>query len=274
MKKLKDALSKVTAAVGATLGDLAAAQKRWHQLHDDAHRNRNKSLALLDEAARLEEHGHSRKAKRARARAARKQRKADKIHVKMSEELLRVRRLKAKRDNLQDREAYLEKKIAEAQSSHGLSVEGNYVKGEAPIGTKAMFAWHIRAASGIGFRYSQAGAFLSGLFITGEPSGSRQDCSQAVIAARHSAGASKSPSGSWTSGFTGSIADHGIKISQGQARLTPGSSCEWGVYPYHHIEDMEGDGTGNTMGHGSPPYDRGSDNLLGPANAYYKFDLN
>lgn len=270
MKKFQKALDKVIAAIGATLGDLHSAQKRWRHLHDAAHKNHNKASKLRDQAAVLIEHGHPLKAKQARKRAGRKQRKADKIHEKMGEELIRIHRLKDKRDNLQDRKAYLEGKIKESEGKYKLHIDGNLVKGDAPIGVKAMYAWHVRGASGIGFRYSQVGAFYPDKFITGEPSGARQDCSQAVIAARHSAGAKVSPSGSWTAGFTGSLADHGVKITQSEARKTPGSSCEWGSYPYHHIEDMEGDGTGDTMGHGSPPYDRGSDTLLGPADAYFK----
>lgn len=273
MKKLKQALSRVLAALGRTKDQHALAARRWRRKHNRAHKLHGRARQTEHEADAARAASKEKRAEQLDAQAQALHADADAAHRGARVQIAKARALKKKMKGQAQHVLELRDQLAKELKSHGLHVEGNLIKGDGPAGAKVMAAWHAagaRCASGDRRNvYSMGGAFVADRFIIGEPVGYRSDCSQAYISSFHSAGL-PSPSGSWTAGFTGSIADHGgPRISRETARHTKAAAVEWGSYPFHHIEAAEGDGSENTMGHGSPPIDRGDFDLLGPADAFY-----
>lgn len=272
MKKLKQLLSRVLAALGRTKDQHALAARRWRRKHDRAHKQHARARQAEAEADRARKAGKDKAAAALDAKAQDLNLSADNAHRGAVKQIGKARRLNKKLAGQQKHADEIQAELKKRLDSRGFKIEGNTVKGAGRPGFRVMAAWHAagaRCASGDRRNvYSQLGPFTAEHFILGEPSGYRSDCSQAYIAAFHSAGLD-SPSGSWTAGFTGSIADHGHRITRAEAAQTPSAAVEWGSYPFHHIEAAEGDGTTGTWGHGSPPIDRGTFDLLGPADAFY-----
>lgn len=107
--------------------------------------------------------------------------------------------------------------------------------------------------------YSQAGSWDVGHGITGERHGCRSDCSQWVTAMFHSAGLADPNDQSYGGGYTGTLGAAGQYITR--SALQPGDLVLYGSAPHHHVELYVGPGD-TTIGHGSPPVDRGSITMM------------
>lgn len=126
-------------------------------------------------------------------------------------------------------------------------------------------------------RYSQAGSWSLTYFPGGEPSGVRSDCSQWFTKIYFHAGLPDPNGQGYAGGYTGTLGAHGHAIDRSE--LKPGDPVLYGSYPHHHVEMYVGTGEdlskelraelarrgfdhNSTIGHGSPPVDEGTVDLL------------
>jgi hypothetical protein len=146
-----------------------------------------------------------------------------------------------------------------------LKVSGNRVTGGKPSERVLAAAKASARLSASGQRhsfYSQTGAWDISHGITGEPWGHRSDCSSWFTAMYWSAGLPDPNRNGYQGGYTGTLVAHGTPISRERARHTPGAAVLFGPPPCHHVEMAVGDGSENTIGHGSAPVDYGTFDLL------------
>lgn len=149
-----------------------------------------------------------------------------------------------------------------AAQTHSVTVTGNTATG----GTKrqrivacARMAAKLYATGRRPSFYSQPGQWTVKYGITGEPRGYRSDCSQFVTSMYHAAGVEDPNGTDYTGGFTGTLAAHGKYIQRHQ--LQPGDLVLYGPAPHHHVEMYVGPGD-DTIGHGSPPVDKGTITMM------------
>lgn len=135
-------------------------------------------------------------------------------------------------------------------------------------------------------RYSQAGRWSVKYWREGEPNGYRTDCSQWSTSVYWAAGA-KDPNGNdYNGGYTGTQSRHGRAISRGA--VLPADMTFFGTGDFHHVElnvfphpvlsnklndelRRRGFGRDDTIGHGSPPVDKGSIDMLSGPKAFRTF---
>lgn len=133
----------------------------------------------------------------------------------------------------------------------------------------------LSAADPTYYWYSQAGTWKHDVFARdqrgvgpqGLPGGTRHrsDCSTFVIQCFEKAGCQLPPELSGA-GFTGTLADQGIKTTKPQ----PGDICLYGSGPpYRHVELYVGDG--KTIGHGDAKVDAGTPNGPSGFAGYWTF---
>jgi hypothetical protein len=151
----------------------------------------------------------------------------------------------------------------QGQIAHlGVTVTANKATGGTPrariVAAARMAAW-LHATGRRQSFYSQAGKWTVDYGITGEPRGYRSDCSQFVTSMYHAAGVPDPNGTNYTGGYTGTLASHGKYI--GRADLKPGDLVLYGPAPHHHVELYVGPGD-DTIGHGSPPVDRGTITMM------------
>lgn len=151
-------------------------------------------------------------------------------------------------------------------------IDGNRIEGGNPRERIVAAALAASRADAEGRRksfYSQDGGWTTDYAITGEPHGYRSDCSQWVTSVYKSAGLPDPNGNDYKGGYTGTLATHCRKISR--AQLQPGDLVLYGSGPpYHHVELYVGPGE-QTIGHGSPPVDGGTINMIGEAHFYTAF---
>ena len=143
-----------------------------------------------------------------------------------------------------------------------VTVTGNKATGGTPrarIVAAARMAAKLHATGKRPSFYSQAGAWTVEHGITGEPHGYRSDCSQFVTSMYHAAGVPDPNGTGYTGGYTGTLAAAGRYIQR--ADLKPGDLVLYGPAPHHHVELFVGPGD-DTIGHGSPPVDKGTITMM------------
>jgi cell wall-associated NlpC family hydrolase len=146
--------------------------------------------------------------------------------------------------------------------ARGVTVTGNKATGGTPrqrIVAAARMAAKLHATGKRHSFYSQPGKWTVDYGITGEPLGYRSDCSQFVTSMYHAAGLPDPNGTDYTGGYTGTLAEHGKYISR--ADLKAGDLVLYGPAPHHHVELYVGPGD-DTIGHGSPPVDRGTITMM------------
>jgi len=149
-----------------------------------------------------------------------------------------------------------------AQPDRPRLVGPNKVRGGLP-GERVVFAARkALEAHNAGRRpsfYSQPGAWTVAYAITGEPRGFRSDCSQWVTSLFKTAGLPDPNGGGYVNGgYTGTLANHGRRISWSQAQEYVRKGTKpvlviwdpWG--PSGHVELLVSP-AGDTIGHGSAP---------------------
>jgi hypothetical protein len=140
-----------------------------------------------------------------------------------------------------------------------LHVQGNKGSGGTPRERVRAVAEAAAANGGRHSFYSQSGTWTVHYAVTGEPWGYRSDCSQWVTSAYWSAGLPDPNGTGYTGGYTGTLGARGREISRSEIR--PGDLVLFGPFPHHHVELIV-DSNGRTVGHGSPPVDHGTIDLL------------
>jgi hypothetical protein len=263
LAELKARLATITSKLGARRALLAIARRRVQHFASRAQNAHEEGVKAAERAAELRSAGHELRAAYWDRKAARCHHRAFARHQKAEWWIARVKQLVQQEEFLQHLQEDLEDRIKEWIKEHGVVISGNKVEGGTPRQRLVAGAHKSAKLSASGARhsfYSQPGFWDVDHGITGEAPGARSDCSQWVTAMYHSAGLPDPNGNSYNGGYTGTLSDHGKKISR--ANLKPGDLVLYGTYPFHHVEMYVGPGD-LTIGHGSAPVDAGSIGMLG-----------
>lgn len=278
MKKVTR-LGKLLAGVIAELRDygarLAFRRQRWQHFHDLAHDEHERKLACEKQADRLRRAGKVKKATRQDRKAQLHARRAHHAHSKAIVQIQKVKALTAKAKGLARSRDDLKKRLAKAKkAADKVTINGNAVRGGSVDHRLqvAMLESAHRCSSGRRPNfYSQSGSWDVDHCLTGEPRGHRSDCSSWFASVYKSCGLPDPNGQGYSGGYTGTLGAHGKTISRGEASKTPGAAILFGSSPFHHVEMALGDGTTHTIGHGSPPIDMGSFDLLPGSKSFRKY---
>lgn len=273
MQAVLDALAKVRKALGITTAHLAALRLRWKHWHDAGAKAHRKAVKHSELADQYRKEGKPKRAAYQDGLAVKASARVRKAQHKCLLLVGKIKPLNQRLKGLKQTEAQLLAKKNELQGQ--VTVNGDTVSG----GTKAkrlqtaMLTSAAKCSSGKRSNfYSQTGAWDVSHCITGEARSHRSDCSSWFTSVYHSCGLSDPNGQGFGGGYTGTLAAHGRNITRNAASQTPGAAVLFGSFPCHHVEMSVGNGTEHTIGHGSPPVDMGTFDLLpGPVQfrAYY-----
>lgn len=154
-------------------------------------------------------------------------------------------------------------------------------------GTREAVIWAaLESADKQRDRYSQAGQWSLDKWPS-EPDGYRTDCSQWYTKQLRHAGVKVDPNGGgWDDGYTGTMLAYGKAVSRNAA--LPADAVVFGAGDGHHTEMMvfpheilsaklnaelkrRGFGRWSTIGHGSPPVDMGSVDMMSDMKRFRSF---
>jgi hypothetical protein len=260
--KLLKALRVIAEKLSVSTPALAAARQQWQAEHDTAHRLHAKAKKAQALADKLRRQGHLARAARKDARAQNLARKAAAAHARAQQAVGDVKRLTARVEGLARARDHLKAQLASLKTDRGVKIKGNAASGGSRRDRLHVVALASAAACAEGHRrnfYSQAGRWDVEHCITGEAYGERSDCSSWFTSVYHSAGLADPNRNGYGGGYTGTLGTGGKSISRGA--LKAGDAVLYGTAPFHHVEMFTGPGD-QTIGHGSPPVDRGVVNLL------------
>lgn len=266
MKELLAKIEKIVAAILGTKKALALHQGRWQKQHDRAHKNRDRAIAASEKADQSRKAGQPGQAAKQDRAAAYYHLRAHRAHVEAQVQIAAAKRLNAKLNGLATTHDELKKKLAAAKKkANKVTIKGNKVSG-GEVGHRIQVCMLQSAHNcGTGKRpnfYSQSGDWDVEHCLTGEPRGHRSDCSSWATSVFWSCGQPDPNGANYSSGYTGTLGENGKRITRETATHTPGARVLFGTAPYHHVELALGDGTEHTVGHGSPPVDLGTFDLL------------
>ncbi len=262
MQRIQAALKAVADKLALTNARLARARRRHHRQHARAVRNHNLQIATQKQADRLRATDPAGAVKLDR-KAARAEHRAHASHIRAQNLVGRIKRLVQRVNGLETDQASLLKALVEWRKTHGVQIIGNTAKGGTRRQRLVAVALGSAAACAAGNRpnfYSQIGAWDISHCITGEHYGERSDCSSWVTSAYHSCGCPDPNGNSYNGGYTGTLVAHGTQVPAAQKQ--PGDLVLYGSGTAHHVEMFVGPGE-TTIGHGSPPVDKGTVDLFG-----------
>jgi hypothetical protein len=261
----KEKITKVDAKTGKVSASLANAQRRWKHYHDFAVKTYAQSQKRQEKADELRERDQPEKAAEVDREAMKLEAQSMNAHGKAQEWISKVKQLKQRQEGLEDTEEMLRARLEKLREQKGPKIKGNKVVGGTPEKRLQVCmlasAANCRSGKRANF-YSQVGSFDIQHSISGPSRDHRDDCSSWFTSVYWSSGLPDPNGTGYTSGWTKTLADHGKQISREEARRTPGAAVLFGSYPFHHVEAAIGDGTEETIGHGSSPVDPGTFDLL------------
>jgi hypothetical protein len=292
LKKLRAKLNRLRGKAQTKGQLLHQLQVQWKQNHDAAAkafarfeaqtrkgtdlRREAKTLRKADKPQKAEEKlqeavVHEQLAAKAKAHSDAEAHAAQQLVPK-------IKRLKREVDGLETDVASLEAQLKAAKQGGGVRIQGNKATGGTARKRLQVVALASAHACATGARhnfYSQTGDWDIDHCITGPAIGHRDDCSSWFTSVYKSCGLPDPNKSRYGSGYTGTLVAAGTPVSCEYARNNPGCAVIYGSGPGHHVEFSIGDGSENTVGHGSAPVDRGVFDLFGPSEPprFFKFAL-
>lgn len=290
MKTLKKHLGKVLDKLVDKRHRVSWQYRRWKVWDRKADRAHEAALDLRARADRERAAGNHQAAAALDGQAIKRQAKADKFRALARIKVGRIKILKRhvlKLDRLADQ---LRDEIEEWIRENRVKVDvlGNRVTGGTDKQRFRTAALTSSKRCLTGKRpnwYSMLGGWIVSKCFTGEPSGSRSDCSQWLTSVCLAAGLPDPNGTNWTGGWTGTLVEgHNgwHQCSEADMKRKGFGYVVYGYGPGHHVEafvgpgekDHQGSAFANlTIGHGSAPIDPGVIDLFGDGN-YRCFTLN
>jgi hypothetical protein len=270
----KEKITKVDAKTGKVSTSLTNAQKRWKHYHDLAVKTYAQSEKAQEKADKHRQQGQPEKAAEVDREGMKLEAQSMNAHAKAQEWISKVKQLKQRQEGLETTEEMLRARLEKLREQKGPKIKGNKVVGGTPEKRLqvCMLASAANCASGKRPNfYSQVGAFDVQHCLSGPSRSHRDDCSSWFTSVYRSCGLPDPNRAGYTSGFTGTLKDHGKQISREEARHTPMAAVLFGTGDFHHVEAAIGDGTEHTIGHGSAPVDMGTFDLLGTPAQFRKY---
>jgi hypothetical protein len=261
----KEKITKVDAKTGKVSTALTNARKRWKHYHDLAVSTYAQSQKAQEKADRLRQNGQPEKAAEVDREGMKLEAQSMNAHAKAQEWISKIKQLKQREEGLDNTEEQLRARLAKLQAEKGPRIKGDKVTG----GTAEKRLQVCMLASAANCRggkrpnfYSQVGSFDVAHCLSGPSRSHRDDCSSWFTSVYRSCGLPDPNGTGYTGGYTGTLGNHGRQISREEAKRTPGAAVLFGSSPFHHVEAAIGDGTEETIGHGSSPVDKGTFDLL------------
>lgn len=274
MTRLQELLEKARRKLLDAQKRHEVAGNRWQVNHDLAHKEHKRQMEYQHEAQHYlkfgsevfnQKHGEAllRKAQRCSHRA-------NKAHQRALYWVDQAKKALAQVDYLEGVVQRRQNKLKELEAKGVHLVSPNKAKGGSDK-DRLQFVMHKSEETGSQF-YSQSGTLDLTHCITGPSPGHRHDCSSWGDSAFESADLEDMARAHFTENvYTGNEAEHGEVISE--AQLDTGCAIFFGTAPFHHIELKDGPMSEGpyTVGHGSPPINRGVVALLPGPRAYRRY---
>lgn len=279
--QLEERLEQVIHTLRLTRAAIALARLRYTRKAKKARRLDDKAEELRHEAHRARRQGYRQRADRLGAKATIVEANAAKAHAGKRKQIGKVKRLRQKKDGLEQTEREFEARLKELKAKLAAKsrprVSGNKVTGgknrEARLQVALLTAARNCASGRRDNFYSMYGSYDVDHCLTGPARGHRDDCSSFGTSAYKSCDCPDPNKTGYTAGYTGTLVAHGIPVSREYARRHAGVAVIFGSGTGHHVEWSIGDGTEHTIGHGSAPVDMGTFDLLPGPVRFFRFPL-
>lgn len=273
MERLRELIEKARHRLLRQAHRLEVAGNRWQANHDLAHREHKKQKELERRAQSFRHKNDTislDKADFLKDLAKRHSHRASKAHKRALYWIDRAKRAKAKvlhlEETVEERKAKLRK--LEARGAHWNG--HNQVNGPDKKANLEL-AMRLSMEHGSQF-YSQSGGLDLDHGITGPSPGHRHDCSSWFWSMLKAADIPDPTGNDYNANvWTGNEAEEGEVISE--SALDTGCAVFFGTAPFHHIEGKLGpmSESRDTIGHGSPPIDKGTVSLLPGPRAFRRY---
>lgn len=258
MKKLKEALAKVSEALEPNRRLLARAQRRYKANRKRAYVAHNQQVRAQQKADRIRKTSPAR-ARQIDADALRHGHVAYRNHQRAQFWLGRIKVLTQRLHGIESDHIALE---AELRKLNHVTIAGNKATGGTRDERLRAVMLASAKACAAGHRpnfYSQIGSWDVDHCITGEHYGERSDCSSWATSVYRSAGLPDPNGERYSGGYTGTLGAHGKPTDNPK----PGDLVLYGPFPHHHVEVVLDPEKQTTIGHGSAPVDQGVFDLFG-----------
>lgn len=270
MEKLKKQIEALLNRFRTEERRRAVAQHKWQVNHEKAVREHHKQKEAEHAAIKAAKEHHPKLAEAENAKAARCRHRAAKAHARATYFVGKVKEFSQGVLDLESRIELKKAKLKKLEERGVHFVSKNRVAGGSAKDRLA-FCMHYSELHGSQF-YSQTGSLDLKHGLTGPSAGHRHDCSSWADSMFFSADLKDMVGDDFLENvWTGNEAEHGEPIAE--AQLDTGCAIFYGTAPFHHVELKDGpmSESDHTVGHGSPPIDRGVVALLPGPRAYRRY---